>query len=421
MRLGTPVLLDTSSGKTEIQRLTPITTRREDKGSFREDLLQELVHECPDVLPLREFLPGVRAVYSLGREIPVDVGGSTGYIDNLLVTDDGHLVIVETKLYRNPEATREVVAQTLQYGMALGRMQVRDLEAVIRRAMKPVVLKEGESLAGCVSRIASLPGDPAPLVDDWEDALERNLRRGEFLLLVVSDAIRIGVERVAHWLDEQGSSAPLRFGLVELKFYSTNDRRLVVPRTLLKTREISRHVVVVDIQPTAEANATARVLDDIRTPAGKRVRTTRAVGEARPPQDRRTILDTMSVENRGPAVRIFDALEAAEFEWQGTPAMLKAGFCTDDGEFHALVTFDWAGAWASLLKRDRDVLETEDVLDFKRGINVFGAFYRADKLDQPDQSGGCAVKLVTLEPKVTEFVSFLDSWRTRIGDALRQE
>ena len=53
---------------------------------------------------MREFFPATTALFSLAREVPVDIGGSDGRIDNLLVTNNGHLVIVETKLYRNPAA-----------------------------------------------------------------------------------------------------------------------------------------------------------------------------------------------------------------------------------------------------------------------------------------------------------------------------
>lgn len=106
----------------------------------------------------------------------------------------------------------------------------------------------------------------ASLADDFEEALERHLRQGEFLMLVVSDGIRAGVERVTHWLNEQGSSSPFKFGLVELKFYSLGDQRLVIPRTVLKTHEVSRNVVVVDIQAGANVGVAARVTMNFKAP-----------------------------------------------------------------------------------------------------------------------------------------------------------
>jgi hypothetical protein len=91
-----------------------------------ESLLQKVIDDRPNILPIREFYPGVANLFSLGREIPVETGSGQGFIDNLLVTDDGRLVLVETKLWRNPQALREVVAQTLQYGMALSQCRQRN-------------------------------------------------------------------------------------------------------------------------------------------------------------------------------------------------------------------------------------------------------------------------------------------------------
>ena len=96
--------------------------------------MQQIIDICPAVLAIKEFLPAARAVCSLGREIPVDLAGKQGYIDNLLIADTGHLVLVETKLWRNNEALREVVAQVLHYGMALMSLPISDLEGpAIRR------------------------------------------------------------------------------------------------------------------------------------------------------------------------------------------------------------------------------------------------------------------------------------------------
>ena len=136
MSTGTPVLFGSDSQGRRFKAFAAISTRRDDLNSFDERLLQSLIEETPDVLPVREFLPSAARLFSLGREVPVDLGGSEGFIDNLLVTNDGYVVIVETKLYRNPEATRDVVAQTLQYCMAVGRMPMLELESRIRRGKR---------------------------------------------------------------------------------------------------------------------------------------------------------------------------------------------------------------------------------------------------------------------------------------------
>lgn len=102
MKFGAPIVISDDSLKRRYLPLAGISARRDDPNSFDETLLQELIDATPNVLPIHEYLPSTTTLFSLGREVPVNLGGKEGFIDNLLVTNDGHLVIVETKLYRNP-------------------------------------------------------------------------------------------------------------------------------------------------------------------------------------------------------------------------------------------------------------------------------------------------------------------------------
>lgn len=421
MSVGTPVVFSNAPQGREFKSLVPISTRRSDPDSFDEDLLQKLVEESPNVLPVREFLPSASVLFSLGREVPVDIGGTVGFIDNLLVTNDGYIVIVETKLYRNPEATRDVVTQTLQYGMAVGRMPILELETRIRRGQTPA-LNRDESIRDCVSRLATgHEGRIASISDDFEESLERNLRRGEILLLVVSDGIRISVERVTNWLNEQGNSSPFKFGLVELKFYTFGDQRLAIPRTVLKTREVSRHVVVVDIQPNAELNVAARVTDEFQNTSGGKVQESRQIRAASIPLTKGTLLQLISQqEERDAASRLIDQLEALGFDQRGTGSFLNFEFTDESGNNHTLANLEPSGVWTSLLKRDRDLLGIDTVTEFRKQANQFGRFYREDQLDKPDSSG-CQVKYSHLNDSVIGFAAFIDNYRTQINRSLGPE
>ncbi|WP_413060865.1 hypothetical protein ACLN6N_13375 [Sphingomonas carotinifaciens] len=79
----------------------------------------------------------------------------------------------------------------------------------------------------------------------FNDALTLNLRRGRFLLLIVGDGIREGVEAIAEYLQ---AHAGLHFslGLVEMPIYDAPDgTRVIAPRVLARTNVIVRHVVAV--------------------------------------------------------------------------------------------------------------------------------------------------------------------------------
>jgi hypothetical protein len=80
---------------------------------------------------------------------------------------------------------------------------------------------------------------------EFNDNLTANLRRGRFLLLIVGDGIREGVEAIAEYLQ---AHAGLHFslGLVELPIFVMPDGgRLITPRVLVRTTNIIRSIVAV--------------------------------------------------------------------------------------------------------------------------------------------------------------------------------
>jgi hypothetical protein len=83
-----------------------------------EDVRREMAPGSPHQVPRSASHRRDRADFPspgrVGREIPV----TTGRIDLLYVSTSGYPVIVETKLWRNPEAKREVVAQGLDMALA---------------------------------------------------------------------------------------------------------------------------------------------------------------------------------------------------------------------------------------------------------------------------------------------------------------
>ena len=75
--------------------------------------------------------PGLGRLIPVGMEVPTPAG----YIDNLFVTAEGHLVVVECKLWRNPEARRKVLAQIIDYAQSVSSWQYDDLEKAIRKSV----------------------------------------------------------------------------------------------------------------------------------------------------------------------------------------------------------------------------------------------------------------------------------------------
>lgn len=107
-RDGTPTFIERGNG------------RRLDRSGFAsveltEDRLQALLADHPEVLPIEDIDPSFSPPRTVGREVLT----AAGLIDVLYVSPAGLVTIVETKLWRNPEARREVVGQILDYAKEL--------------------------------------------------------------------------------------------------------------------------------------------------------------------------------------------------------------------------------------------------------------------------------------------------------------
>lgn len=416
MATGIPVLIS-AYNEQDIEKLRPISFSRQDHASFDETLLQRIVDQTPDIIPIRDFYPSVSSACSLGREIPVDLGERQGFIDNLLVTNDGHLVLVETKLYRNPEAIRDAVVQTLEYGMAIHKMSLLDLEARIRRAEKTgTQLKDNETI---LERVSGMAG----VLDDFEIALERYQRTGEILLLVVADGIRTSVERITQWMNEEMSgSTPIKFGLVELRFYElSNGSRVVVPRTLLKTKEVSRHVVVVDIQNNSAAIATASVIDQFNTSGT--LSSVRPVKAAAPALTKNSLLAEVSVDSQPILQELYQQLESIGLvENTKSASQLRYGVMHPefDSEFLPILYLDKNNIWAQPTKRVRELVGNEYILGFRKVMNPIIQFWRPDQLENADTSG-CGIKYSLIKNQIPSMINVLEDFKQKITSAVEDE
>jgi hypothetical protein len=223
-----PLLLSSSSG--DAKPLRPVAQQGGDAVS--EAYIQALVHEHPACLPIAE----IDAMFSGPVPICTELNTPAGPIDNFMVTPSGLPILVECKLWRNPEARREVVSQILDYAKELSRWSSSDVQREVSHRLK----HDGNPLLDMVRAV-----DPGVDEQQFNDALTANLRRGRFLLLIVGDGIREEVEAIAEYL-QLHAGLHFSLGLVELPIYvMPNGDRLVAPRVLARTALITRNVVAV--------------------------------------------------------------------------------------------------------------------------------------------------------------------------------
>jgi|ERR1017187_473866 hypothetical protein len=204
---------------------------------YDEAWLQRLIMRHPSLLPVDQIEPAFNTLVPICIELPM----KSGFLDNLLVTPAGDLALVECKLWRNPEARRHVIAQIIDYAKEISGWTYERLQDAIRHT-KPL---EGadENTTRSLYELVSAKGE----LDEasFHDTVSRNLKRGRFLLLIVGDGIREGVEGMAEFL-QQHAGFHFTLAFVEIALFETRAGYIAQPRVLARTTMIPRGIVTLD-------------------------------------------------------------------------------------------------------------------------------------------------------------------------------
>lgn len=222
-----PILIQGGRATTLVR--VPLAAR-----AFAEDWLQRLLFEHPGLLPVDELEPAFGPLLPLAREVQT----GRGPVDLLLVSPEGNLTLVETKLWRNPEARRQVVGQIIDYANAMSCWSYDQLASAVRSAQG--------TAAGTDPVLEAARGFNEDLDEaGFIDSVSRNLARGRFLLLIVGDGIQEGVEELAGFLSRTPQLG-FTLSLVELAVFRAGEEEgsvYVHPRVVARTREITRAIV----------------------------------------------------------------------------------------------------------------------------------------------------------------------------------
>jgi len=232
-----PILLH--SRKDNGRSLARIEARTKDNRD--EAWLQSLIFEHPELLPVGYFDEVYSPAFPIGREIET----SSGYIDNLYISPKGAITIVETKLWKNPEKHRTVVAQIIDYAKELSKWDYDKLNAAILKAARNEKIDQKKSLEQIIS--SSLQESGMTIID-FQERVMANLENGEFLLLIIGDRISPNLAM----LTESISGVPgldFRLGLIELQLYLLEENKewplLIIPDIVGRTVEKTRGVIKV--------------------------------------------------------------------------------------------------------------------------------------------------------------------------------
>ena len=229
-------------GLEETLHRIPLGTSASD-GGMDESTLQDLLFRHPQALPIASIDASYDDVVPVCKELHTPAG----YVDAIYVNALGRLTLAEFKLWRNPQARREVIGQILDYAKELASWSYEDLQREVSKSLK----RKGNVLHELVS--AAYPEvDEAAFVDN----VSRHLKRGEFLLLIIGDGIREDAKNIVDFVQEHGG-LHFNLALIEAALYrDKHDQVIVQPRIVTRTELVPRYIL-----NAGEVGGTAKEVD----------------------------------------------------------------------------------------------------------------------------------------------------------------
>lgn len=176
--------------------------------------------------------------------IPIarELSTESGPIDDVFLSPEGRLVIVETKLWKNPEKHRTVVAQVLDYAKNVSNWTYEQLDKAALSASRSSNTLEPASLDAIIEKHCETTGSSPAL---FQERVIENLASGRFLLLIVGDKISPNVALLGDAI-HGAPGCEFQLGLVELCMYPLEEGKDwplvitadVVGRTVERTRAV---------------------------------------------------------------------------------------------------------------------------------------------------------------------------------------
>jgi hypothetical protein len=203
-----------------------------------EDLIspQELIYNNPKLII---NIPELELQSSDNIIVTREFNTNRGPIDVLMITSNADVIIVETKLLRNPESHRAVVAQAIDYVKAFYSQSVKEL---IETLLKSKYTNQ--------DILAEMKEN-----DLWLAALGKNLAHGNFQLLILGDKIHPNVLGMVESIQSAPHMAFTIF-LIELDPFADDGNGILLnPRVVAKTIEVERSVIRIQINHEKRTHA----------------------------------------------------------------------------------------------------------------------------------------------------------------------
>lgn len=190
---------------------------RIEEVSFRyEDKMQEYLARNPEIIPVYDIDEDTKLLV-IAREFSTQ----SGPIDALGFDNKGNIYIIETKLYKNPEGRRTVIAQALDYGASLWRNSNNFSDFVTQLDIHSNKIF-GEPFEVKYAKFFELSD-----VSENLQQIEENLSEGIIKFVVLVDRLHEQVKNLAMFVNQ---NSKFDLYLVEIEYYRHDKFEIIIPK-----------------------------------------------------------------------------------------------------------------------------------------------------------------------------------------------
>lgn len=204
-------------------------------AQFDEKWLQEVLFANIDLIQPTDASYDRIQLVPLCRELNLNDGIRNLFLDILAITETGKLILIECKLWKNPQARREVLAQAFEYASLLQSLSYSDLSSKLRRHID----SGSEDPIIFALRSAGISVDESLLIS----RIDQGMKKGNFHVVIAGDGIRTDLVNLVNSPAMTGMTADL--SLLEISVHQDDEgKTLLSPSVPQEIETVTRTVLI---------------------------------------------------------------------------------------------------------------------------------------------------------------------------------
>ena len=204
-------------------------------AQFDEKWLQEVLFANIDLIQPTDASYDRIQLVPLCRELNLNDGIRNLFLDILAITETGKLILIECKLWKNPQARREVLAQAFEYASLLQSLSYSDLSSKLRRHID----SGSEDPIIFALRSAGISVDESLLIS----RIDQGMKKGNFHVVIAGDGIRTDLVNLVNSPAMTGMTADL--SLLEISVHQDDEgKTLLFPSVPQEIETVTRTVLI---------------------------------------------------------------------------------------------------------------------------------------------------------------------------------